>query len=1388
MLIREVVRPNEDAAFRNDVQLRWYVTVGAENFALARSYMFTRKSVGRHKSPVDVLYRLKQSFLTDTFENRFMVIATYGHGKSHLALALANYFGKAVDSPECSALLDSIVQAHSGEADAQSYREFKESRRRMLVVCLEGTRPGDLAQQFLQALRTALKNEPETATAELPFWTREAARLVESIAGSAQEHERADAFLKERSMDLAALRSALNGQDPHVYDTVRDLVHHVLGVRPDLGGPVSLAHAVEWAADEFCALDGSRPFGGILILFDEFSAFLRSYSVRQSPGNPLQDLLDGVSNRKGKVVFAAFGQLEPTATIESVFSLNANDAAREAMLVELTRLPAAYHYQLYTTMEDVLDTYLRQEDEALNQEFDNGHAWAVVEAATDDCLSIFERRYERELGWDQEQFHERVTMGSFPLHPLTTALLCNIELLESTNPRSVLGFVFEELSRRSGLPVVSQQRPAWVDPVTVVDQFGDQLADEEWKQYTETCRARGGDLTDEEAVVLKGVLLHVVGRMPTNLVTYSQAIGHLSGLTADRAEEVLQSLCQLGLIDHQVAQGKYAFWSVGGGAQRLHDHVNSAISGRSLSWADLEAVHKDGRGFATPVLPVSVDWGNPVDWQAEQFYLTRNFVTADKVKELADRARGAVVWLVGVNDEDVEWFESQAQGVLDGAAGDPAAPIVFMLPTQPRPSLVTAMQKHRVLTGLSGAEITDFGGGVVQSVKGQVANMLKEETQTLEATLKRAVVPHLFAAAFNAGPSFTSTDAIIRKAYELAYTEAPPSFHTQFREKAPKIRTALKLLGKHLLENQVAELSEGANPVADGLLKNFLVVGPATSWGVLSLERRLQEPTAARIRKAWDRLDCCVPANGTEMPIAKVIRGLRSPPCGYDANTLTLIFCAWFGYHRHDLRMTVAGAVTPRSELADRLESNPADLVQFLAEGNVCLQRQDRSQTKAEIRGIIDRVKRMSGQPFSRPEAVDATGKLDEFLDDEANEDPAERQEVEEAKAALGAAIKRADAYDTDARALRGDVESADDIPGVIRLLGRMAQLQPAGGVQAAEPKQDALKQLVMSRLGKVVEKVCKDNAVLPDLTHYQDKKGRLERAQRGLADYLDLRQKVKDALEKLESAKEELNGRQQDQTTIAVLNTMQATGPLAQLLSWLECASGKTCHSALAWDLQSKKIRQLEDAIRQMREFASSLPGRLDAVGSVRDARGEVQAARRVEALYEGTPEHEAVANGVERGEELESVFVSVAEIDGAIKRVKQPAEVEGLQMNVQAVLSEHGACLAASQEAGVRQRSDAIESRVATLEQAAVEWLSKRKSEAASSEKPAALLRELQEPPPFLPEASRAELDALAVEVRQRVDADLSGQIVRLFKEIGDSAEQRRVLDELQKLVESK
>jgi hypothetical protein len=308
MKIADIVTPYESGEFRSDVQLRWYTQGNSENRDLVQRYMFTRTSAGEQKSPIDILYEVRQAFLLDTQENRLVVVATYGHGKSHLALALANFFGKRHDSEELSFLARSIQRAFSNDPEAESYIEFKQGRKRHLVVCLEGTRPGDLAQLFLNALQTALRNEPETANLRPPFWLSAAREIIARIAADDADKSKANVFLRDHGTDVAALQRRLEDQDVSVYNLVRQLCQHVHGFPPDMSGQVSLAKVVEWAADTLCGPEDTKPFSGILMLFDEFSAFVRNYALRNTPANPLQDLLDGVSNRKGKVVFVAFGQ------------------------------------------------------------------------------------------------------------------------------------------------------------------------------------------------------------------------------------------------------------------------------------------------------------------------------------------------------------------------------------------------------------------------------------------------------------------------------------------------------------------------------------------------------------------------------------------------------------------------------------------------------------------------------------------------------------------------------------------------------------------------------------------------------------------------------------------------------------------------------------------------------------------------------------------------------------------------------------------------------------------------------------------------------------------------------------------------------------------------
>ena len=75
---------------------------------------------------------------------------------------------------------------------------------------------------------------------------------------------------------------------------------------PNLGGAVSLRDAVDWAA-RTCCTNGS--LGGVLILFDEFSFYVQRFA--QCATGDLQDLLNGVDNNQGTVVFWPLGNMIP---------------------------------------------------------------------------------------------------------------------------------------------------------------------------------------------------------------------------------------------------------------------------------------------------------------------------------------------------------------------------------------------------------------------------------------------------------------------------------------------------------------------------------------------------------------------------------------------------------------------------------------------------------------------------------------------------------------------------------------------------------------------------------------------------------------------------------------------------------------------------------------------------------------------------------------------------------------------------------------------------------------------------------------------------------------------------------------------------------------------
>ena len=193
-----------------------------------------------------------------------------------------------------------------------------------------------------------------------------------------------------------------------------------------------------------------------------------------------------------------------------------------------------------------------------------------------------------------------------------------------------------------------------------------------------------------------------------------------------------------------------------------------------------------------------------------------------------------------------------------------------------------------------------------------------------------------------------------------------------------------------------------------------------------------------------------------------------------------------------------------------------------------------------------------------------------------------------------------------------------------------------------------------------------------------------------------------------------------------------------------------------------------------------------VDKVGSGAEVGSVIQAITEVRGLFAGQSELESLTTARDRCNALSAFFTGVAEIDGEIDHLARREAVPMIEARLAGLLSEHRTSICPSQEAILRQRSTALVGRVAKLELDASRWLHECNCRLASGGGVAGLFGELQHPPPFLTEKGETDLRGLVAVVQQKLDADASGQVLRLFSQIGSKDEQRRVLVELQRIVE--
>jgi len=1394
-VIHNLVTIDEQAEFRNDVQLSDFEKEET-NLALLRSYLFTATAPQGQESSTGLLRAVTESFLNPRLDNRITAIANYGHGKSHLALVLANYFGKSFQSPELKIIFNKIDQALDNPAQRNRFREFRENRNEFLVIRLRGDKPQSLREQFVLSLEQALKEHTATRNVELPFWYQKAEQLLKGLNGDMLP--KANQFLEAYSMDVPLLIQDIQNRKDAAYDICIKLFTELHGVAPNFLGEVSMRELINWASGHYCG-DG-KPLGGIFVLFDEFSLYIQRYGQRSAAGE-LQDLLNGIEDQKGKAVFVAFAQHDPIQVARNSIKTSQN---LETLEKELNRIPRKV--LMYSLMESVINAYLDQPETAWENFRSDHDVRGPLARASNITMDLFAKRYEQVLRWDTEKYDDIVTKGCFPLHPLTTALLCDLRMQgvgSAGNPRTVLGFVFEQVYQKRDEQAVENGKINWVLPTFLVDYFSDYLPGTSYLLYETAHRNLAPDAPIEHENLLKALLLQDLAKLPVRRDTQMSYLAEAAGLKSSEADGHLRKLSGDRVIRFDQATKLYSFWPVAANPHRMEEIVEERMRKQKITW---DLLSKFNNTHLQPI-PVDIPWGNSDDWEADEKILTLEFFTPQRLRELIpayqitvtgdldDGKRGCVIWLLGETEEEVNIFRQTATKVLDEAfPGDNPPAILLVPPTRPCPDVITAFFKHEIVENFNQDDRKEVGVEIFDHEVTRIKQSLYTELAHLRGdlinyrSLPRPIARYVFPNPYRAGLQIMGDISIQRaleELYKVTYRYSPPEFFKEFQvigRGQNKLRNATRSVANVLMRNSMPGNREAifAEPIAKRLCETFLL----PKWQLVTSDFRIREPGQPRLAQAWDFLETTFPAGIKERRVKNSLITLINAPYGFDYNTVTLLFCAWIGFHSHDLQISLQNRVVGLDKLSDLLtnSNNSKQFVhQISSEYRLAITRRDHGQIEREIQEIIDRANRGS---FTKVDAQDSITKLEEFCREQPSEAPL-CGSAQQIAVNLRVALDQAEQYDKQARDIQSSIASERNLQIILGLHQKISGLERPSLVVQTAPPESQLHEKWLERISQLVEQECTHLEAVQRITDVglnhqklQDIKNQLKKT--NLANLL---KRVETAIKVIADKQKEFELQEREVPIQAEIRAMDSKSNLQNLYGYRDRLQQIKDISEATNTLLKERARLIQQEIISLEDFASNLKGAIQRIDTL-DAVNEWQRTfNRSYDRFIGTQFQSDLDKAERQVQRLQEFFQTLNAISK--RNPTSPEEAHSLVKEMDAAKSSLKDPLSQSQLSVFDKARQRIENLVQREILNAKQWYRDVETQYKQGVSLQAVRESLQTPPAFLLNEERDQLVILRQEVQQKLEQDIVSLIEAKFLEIKDPAKRQLCLERLQKIL---
>ena len=946
-LLKHLVKVSEDGFIANAVSLDMMEN-DQQNIDLCRGFVFNYNPEKPKESTLGILEVLRRSYHSINEPNIHLMVQDFGKGKSHFALTIANFFKQPADSEEIQGILARIEDAISGKSRAplESLTTYKQRSKPHLVIRISGERVGDLKQAFLRSLRETLeaKGITDTIASEL---IRTPLQYLKSL--TPEKRIKASEYLTSQGFDgdLNSIIELLENDDyqqiPFVKKMSGALEDH--GMCIDFNVDLDVERILEQLLIKLCKGNDAQ-FEGMLILFDELNAYLRSSSVNpvfRSSQEVLQNITNVCERNKPHIALLCFAQVRPSADQQASTSDIKNYEKYTTRIDQATST-----YEPKASLELVLDNLILEVSKSAWQDFQTRWDNTLLGESRTTYEQFITTYTPRNFPFDD--FHRHLSMGCFPLHPLTTYLLCNLGFAQG---RTVVQFIRQEVKEFiNSEPVERNGVLNFLHPYRLIDFFGeDNLTQHSfYPQYRKAYDEIVGSATTEDLIVLKALFLYYVAgdllKKSNNAekqdrIAHDALLGALTGFSKAKIKEILDKLCnKTQVIYHNPGSQTYLFHQ-GGSLLELKRRVEDKTA-RLLERDTLritEVVKECSRNpkiylggqtvtadrFVVENRLLADDW--QFDWKVISLDELPRTLESQRLLHGSDK-RGLLLQVLAETEQELQDLRKQALQLLQKSPL--SRQLVIAIPRQGVKSTARLLVVKDQLDHLDSGEKREYGQAVQQYsqqldqqisktlgevIKGSTLHSVASEKIPLsERNKAHYVVSVLMADLYPLAPTVDSKDTM-----KSASTAG---------------RQIISFAAKRLLSDDLKPQTL-PNRSYENLLNPVMV----KLWGLLKATSQsyiVQPPTHDKIKAAWDKISELTDLEDRDekrVEIARIWQVLSDAPYGYNELSFTILFAGWLAFHRSEVSLHGGFGIPQRR--TDQVSIKSASLKEWSLETNV---------------------------------------------------------------------------------------------------------------------------------------------------------------------------------------------------------------------------------------------------------------------------------------------------------------------------------------------------------------------------------------------------------------------------------------------------------------------